>query len=76
MSQTVGEKQVPRRKTNMNRDRLEIRADPAWIARVTRAAERFGLSLSAFIRLVVTERVEEIERNPAPEPPPAKGGRK
>jgi hypothetical protein len=78
MTETVREKKVPRRKTNMNRDRLEIRAEPAWIVRVARAAERFGLSLSAFIRLAVTEKVEEIERNPPPETAPEqkkKGGK-
>jgi hypothetical protein len=63
----VEEARVPRRKAKMDRDRFEVRAQPAWIARVTRAAERFGLSLSAFVRLVVTERLEELDRNPPPE---------
>jgi hypothetical protein len=67
MTEAVREKHVPKRKTNMSRDRIELRAEPAWIARVTRAAERFGLSLSAFIRMVVSQHVEELERNPPPE---------
>jgi hypothetical protein len=77
MPASLGVKKVPKRKQNMKRDRLEIRADPGWIARLTRAAERFGLSLSAFIRMVVSERMEELERNPpaAPEPPTKKGGK-
>jgi hypothetical protein len=45
----------------MDRDRLEVRAEPEWIARVFRAAERFGLSLSAYIKLAVTERLERDE---------------
>ena len=71
MNGTLGERVVPKRKTNMERDRLEIRAEPAWIARATKAAERFGLSLSAFIRMAVTEKLEELERT-APEPPEKK----
>jgi hypothetical protein len=67
MAAGVRDKQVPRRKSKMDRDRLELRADPEWIQRATRAAERFGLSLSAFIRMVVSERLEELDRNPPPE---------
>jgi hypothetical protein len=68
------ETQVPRRKTNFDRDRFEVRADAEWIRRATAAADRFGLSLSAFVRLVVSERMEELDRNPAPTPPRRKGG--
>ncbi len=57
-----------RRKKNMSRDRLELRAEPEWIARVTAVAERFGLSLSAYIRLVVTRQVELDEASTPPAP--------
>ena len=72
MNGVLRDKQVPRRKSNMDRDRVELRADPEWIARVSSAAERFSLSLSAFIRMVVTERLEELERNPPPPSPKKK----
>jgi hypothetical protein len=75
MKTALGDKQVPRRKSKMNRDRLELRADSEWIARVTAVAERFGLSVSAYIRFAVTQHVEEQERNPAPQPP-KKGAQK
>jgi hypothetical protein len=49
---------APRKKENFDRERIEIRADAAWIAKVTSEAERLGLSLSAYIRLAVNERME------------------
>jgi hypothetical protein len=67
MNGVLRDKKMPRRKSKMDRDRVELRADPEWIARATAAAERFELSLSAFIRMVVTERLEELERNPSPQ---------
>jgi hypothetical protein len=48
-----------RRKENFDRERIEVRAEAAWIAKVAAEAERLGLSLSAFIRLAVNERMEE-----------------
>jgi hypothetical protein len=48
------------------RDRVDLRAEPEWIARVTAVAERFGLSLSAYIRLATTERLERDEAAAAP----------
>jgi hypothetical protein len=56
---------VARRKQDKDpevpRDRIDLRADPDWVARVAAAAERFGLSVSAYIRLAVTERMERDE---------------
>jgi hypothetical protein len=53
---------VPRRKReNFDRERIEVRADPAWIERVVREAGRLGLSLSAYIRLAVNERLDRTE---------------
>jgi len=40
------------------RDRLEIRADPAWIDQVTEAARRVGCSLSSYVRIALTERMQ------------------
>lgn len=41
--------------------RLELPED--FHARVKRQADRYGLSISAYIRLAVTERVERDERS-------------
>ena len=55
-----------RKKENFDRGRVEFKADPEWIERVTREAERLGLNLSAFIRMVVTQYMDKIgaERPP------------
>jgi hypothetical protein len=47
-------------------DLTHLRADAAWINRVNAEAERLGLSLSAYIRLAVNERMERTasERGP------------
>jgi hypothetical protein len=37
---------------------IQIRAEPEWINLVNTEAERLGLSLSAYIRLAVNERLE------------------
>jgi hypothetical protein len=50
---------------NDPRDRVDLRADPKWIARATRQAHRFGMGLSAYIRLAVTERMEQDEQDEA-----------
>jgi len=47
--------------SNLSRDRIDLRADPEWVVRVEAMARRFGLSLSAYIRLAVSERVERDE---------------
>jgi predicted HicB family RNase H-like nuclease len=57
-----------RKKEKFDRERIELRAEPEWIERVTAEAERLGLSLSAYIRLAVNERLEK-----APPPRPKKG---
>ena len=43
------------------RDRIDLRADPMWVARVERQAERFGTNVSAYIREAVTRRLEADE---------------
>jgi hypothetical protein len=50
-----------RKKENFDKMRIEVRAEPAWIERVATEAERLGLSLSAYIRLAVNERLERTE---------------
>jgi hypothetical protein len=49
----------PRKRPNPERDRIEIRADPEWIDRVVNAANRLGLSVSAYIRLAVNRMLGE-----------------
>ena len=47
--------------TNEPRDRIDLRVTPALRKRLEAAAERFGLKISAYIRLAVTERLERDE---------------
>jgi hypothetical protein len=54
-----------RRLRGPNRELIQIRADPEWINRVDREAERLGLSLSASIRLVVNEQMERMAPDPS-----------
>jgi hypothetical protein len=61
-----------RKKENFDRGRVEFKASPEWIERVTREGERLGLNLSAFIRMVVTQAVERAETERAGRP---KGGK-
>jgi hypothetical protein len=55
------------------RDRIDLRAEPEWISRVEAAARRFGISLSAYIRLAVSERMERDAASQPPLPPKGKG---
>lgn len=47
------------------RDRLDLRVDPDLVARIVAQAERFGLSVSAYVRQSVTEKLEEDEATDA-----------
>lgn len=51
----------------------QIRCDPDWLGRVERAAAKLGLSKTAYIRMVVTQRMDADE---VPVEDPAKGKRK
>lgn len=51
---------VARKRPNPERDLVQFRAEPEWIDRVNDAAESLGLSMSAFIRLAVNERLKEM----------------
>lgn len=57
-----------RKKDAVNTERIELRALPEWVQRVTTAASRYGLSVSAYIRLAVTERMEQDALLTAPAP--------
>lgn len=43
------------------RGRIDLRADPAWVARVERQAERYGMTVSAYIRRAVSKELEQDE---------------
>jgi hypothetical protein len=66
-----GQALAAKKRTNPNRDIIQIRADPAWIDAVTAEAELLGLSISAYIRLAVNERMQRsrAERPAAPDKP-------
>jgi hypothetical protein len=50
-----------RKKENFDRERVEFKADPAWIAKVVQYGQSLGLSLSAFIRLAVNEKMQRMD---------------
>jgi hypothetical protein len=60
---------LARRKESFERGRVEFKASPSWIERATREAERRGLNLSAWIRMVVSDHLEKLEAD-RPLPPP------
>ena len=68
-----------RKKENFERGRVEFKAPPEWIERVNAEAERSGHgNLSAFIRFVVTQYLDNIEAERAarqPAPTPRKGAK-
>jgi hypothetical protein len=43
------------------RNRIDLRADPAWVARVERQAERLKINVSAYIRQATTKQLEADE---------------
>jgi hypothetical protein len=65
---------VPKpRKKSSPRDRIDLRAEPDWIARVQRQADRLGVPFSAYIRLRTTEALERDEASdPSLKPKPPK----
>lgn len=50
-----------KRKPAEPRDRIDIRASPQWIARVRRQADRYGISVSAYIKQAVSRQLEKDE---------------
>lgn len=56
-----------------NRERLDMRLDPDIRKRAGIQAERFGMSLSAYIRSALVKKVEEDEQTePTAKPPKRK----
>ena len=52
-------------KPEPSRDRVDLRIDPKIRERIERQCDRFGLDLSAYIRLAI---VEKLERDEATDP--------
>ena len=64
MSSTLASPPVAKKRTpsaDAARDRIDLRADPAWVARIEKQAERFGLTVSAYIRQAVSRQLEQDE---------------
>jgi hypothetical protein len=74
LSPTLVQKVAGRKKENFDRGRVEFKAPPDWIERATRHGERIGLNLSSFMRMVVTQYMDEVDRESPPPPPPKRGG--
>ena len=59
---------MPRSKPNDKENRLNLRADAEWLARVRVAAKRKGLEVSSYVRMVITERMD-ADQVPKPRRP-------
>jgi hypothetical protein len=53
----TGEEIMPNKRVP-GRDRVDLKADPKWVATVAQAAQSVGLNLSSYIRLAVAERLQ------------------
>jgi hypothetical protein len=51
----------PPDETSTARDRIDLRADPVWVARVERQAARLGMTVSSYIRGAITRVLEADE---------------
>ncbi len=49
--------------SRVKRDYVQFRAPPAWIANVQEAAGKLCLSVSAFVRLAVIEKMSRLRQN-------------
>jgi predicted HicB family RNase H-like nuclease len=49
---------MPRRKSTQPRDRFDLRIEPDWLDRIERQADRIGVSVSAYIRMATSQRLE------------------
>ena len=47
-----------KKRKNPRRNKFEVVADPAWIDRVLRHADRLALNISAYVRMVVSQRMD------------------
>jgi hypothetical protein len=50
-----------RKKESFDRGRVEFKAPPEWIEEVNEEAQRLGLNLSSYIRMVVTQAVQKAK---------------
>ena len=66
---TEASRMAGRKKENFERGRLELVADPELISRAAAQAARLGISLSAYVRVAISLKVE---RDEADAPPPRK----
>ena len=44
-----------------SRDRVDLRADPAWVARLERQADRLGITITAYVKQAVSRALEADE---------------
>lgn len=60
----MSEPRTPRKKPSRRskRDYVQFRAPPAWIDGVKQAAATLCLSVSAFVRLAVIEKVQKLRQ--------------
>jgi predicted HicB family RNase H-like nuclease len=49
-------------KQQPSRDRFDLRCDPVWLARVEKQAERFGMSVAAYMKRAITVQLEQDEK--------------
>lgn len=61
----VAELMAPR-KPKSPKARFELQAPASWMARASKVAETLGLSLAAYIRLVVSEDMDRREHQHKP----------
>lgn len=64
-------KQRPPAGPQKKQARFELRAEVEWMERIERQAERFGLTVAAYLRLAATERLERDESEDPRSDPPA-----
>jgi hypothetical protein len=57
----VGRKKKPADGNIPARDRIDLRADRAWVARIERQASRFSLTVSAYIKQATSQALERDE---------------
>jgi len=63
-TQTLGSVRMAKKKPgepSAPRDRIDLRADPALVARLERQATRLGMSLSAYLRQAAIRQLEQDE---------------
>jgi hypothetical protein len=61
----------PGQPSGLSRDRIDLRADPAWVARVERQAERLGITVTAYVKQATSRALEADEAtDPGLQAPP------